>query len=112
MYATFLAAFVSNLKISSNRRSSVGGRKKKRWSLKNDMDELVFLASGLVKPGGLLWTSSNSATIHPARFARLCKKGLDKAGLADSRLERIQPMPSDFQTIGSQPVKNLVWRIP
>jgi len=92
--------------------SSVGGRKKKRWSIKNDMDELVSLASGLVKKGGLLWTTTNSASIHPVKFARLCRKGLEDAGIESAKVERIQPMPLDFQSIGPQPVKNLVWRIP
>lgn len=90
--------------------ASVGGRKKKRWSIKNDMDELVALAAGLVKKGGLLWTTTNSASIHPIKFARLCQKGLEQAGV-EGKLERIQPMPSDFPTVGAQPVKNLVWRI-
>jgi 23S rRNA (cytosine1962-C5)-methyltransferase len=92
--------------------SSVGGRKKKRWSIKNDMDELVALAANLVKKGGLLWTTTNSASTHPIKFARLCQKGLDDAGIENAKLERIQPMPADFQTIGPQPVTNLVWRIP
>jgi 23S rRNA (cytosine1962-C5)-methyltransferase len=91
--------------------SSVGGRKKKRWSVKNDMDELVALASGLVKKGGLLWTTTNSASIHPIKFARLCRKGLEDAGIKSAKLERIQPMPVDFPTVGPQPVKNFVWRI-
>lgn len=92
--------------------TSVGGQKKKRWSIKNDMDELVCLASGLVKKGGLLWTTTNSASIQPLQFARLCKKGMDSAGFSDCKLERIQPMPGDFPTIGPQPVKNYVWRFP
>jgi 23S rRNA (cytosine1962-C5)-methyltransferase len=92
--------------------SSVGGRKKKRWSVKNDMDELVSLAACLVKRGGLLWTTTNNASIHPIKFARMCKKGLEDAGLHDAKLERLQPMPGDFPSIGPQSVKNLVWRIP
>jgi 23S rRNA (cytosine1962-C5)-methyltransferase len=91
--------------------SSVGGRKKKRWSVKNDMDELVALASGLVKKGGMLWTTTNSASIHPIKFARLCRKGLEDAGIKSAKLERIQPMPVDFPSVGPQPVKNFVWRI-
>jgi len=91
--------------------SSVGGRKKKRWSVKNDMDELVALASTLVKKGGILWTTTNSASLHPIKFARLCRKGLEDAGIKSAKLERIQPMPADFPAIGSQPVKNFVWRI-
>lgn len=92
--------------------SSVGGRKKKRWSVKNDMDDLVALAATLVKKGGLLWTTTNSASIHPIKFARLCQKGLEDAGIESAKLERIQPMPVDFPTIGPQAVKNFVWRIP
>ena len=92
--------------------TSVGGRKKKRWSISNDMDELVSLASRLVKSGGMLWTTTNSASISSTKFARLCRKGFDDAGLENVRLERIQPMPSDFQCTGPQPVKNLVWRLP
>lgn len=88
------------------------GKKKKRWSIKNDADELVALAAPLVKKGGLLWTTTNSASISPIKFARLCKKGLDSVGLHSARLERIEPMPTDFPCIGPQPVKNLVWRIP
>ena len=88
------------------------GKKKKRWSIKNDADELVALAAPLVKKGGLLWTTTNSASISPIKFARLCRKGLDSVGLQSARLERIEPMPTDFPCIGPQPVKNLVWRIP
>jgi 23S rRNA (cytosine1962-C5)-methyltransferase len=92
--------------------SSSVGKKKKRWSVKNDMDELVALAAPLVKKGGLLWTTTNSASISPVKFARTCKKGLDQAGLESAKLERIQPMPNDFPSIGAESVKNLVWRIP
>ena len=91
--------------------SSSVGKKKKRWSIKNDMDELVALAAGLVKEGGVLWTTTNSASIPADRFARLCRKGLEDAGIPNAKLERIQPMPSDFPSVGPQPVKNLVWRI-
>ena len=92
--------------------TSVGGKKKKRWSIRNDMDELVALASQLVKPGGLLWTTTNSASMHPIKFAKLCHKGLVTAKIEDAKLERIQPMPIDFPSIGSPQVKNLVWRMP
>jgi 23S rRNA (cytosine1962-C5)-methyltransferase len=87
------------------------GQKRKRWSVK-DMNELVALASGLVKPGGLLWTTTNSASMPVAKFASLCRQGLVEAGFSNAKLERIQPMPVDFPSIGPQPVKNLVWRIP
>lgn len=92
--------------------SSSVGKKKKRWSVKNDMDELVALAAPLVKKGGLLLTTTNSASLTPVKFARTCKKGLDQAGLSSAKLERIQPMPHDFPSIGEPSVKNLVWRIP
>lgn len=88
------------------------GTKKKRWSVKNDMAELVALAAPMVKKGGLLWTTTNSATIHPIKFANMCKKGLEEVGLKNAKLERVVPMPSDFLSVGPQPVKNLVWRIP
>jgi 23S rRNA G2069 N7-methylase RlmK/C1962 C5-methylase RlmI len=85
---------------------------KKRWSVKNDMDELVALAAPLVKKGGMLWTTTNSASLSPIKFARSCKKGFDSVGLSSAYLERVQPMPIDFHSIGPQPVKNLVWRLP
>ncbi|GAX26863.1 hypothetical protein FisN_9Lh148 [Fistulifera solaris] len=91
--------------------SSVGGRKKKRWSIKSDLDELVSLAAKLVKDGGLLWTTTNSATLTSVKMAKMCLKGLEEAGIESARLERIQPMPYDFPSTGSQPVKNLIWRI-
>lgn len=87
--------------------TSVGGKKKKRWSAKNDYAELVELAAPLVKEGGLLWTTTNSNQIQPVRFARMCKKGLVSAGLPNSKLERVAAMPSDFPSIGPQAVKNL-----
>ena len=59
----------------------------------------------------LLWTTTNSAGIHPDKFARMCQKGLENAGLKSAKLERIAPMPVDFPSIGAQPMKNLVWRI-
>jgi len=86
------------------------GTKKKRWSVKKDMAELVSLAAPMVKPGGLLWTTTNSATLHPIKFANMCKKGLLEAGI-NAKLERISPMPIDFPGIETPPVKNLVWRI-
>mmetsp|Transcript_26229 Transcript_26229/g.43062 ORF Transcript_26229/g.43062 Transcript_26229/m.43062 type:complete len:758 (-) Transcript_26229:383-2656(-) len=91
--------------------SSSVGKKKRRWSVKNDMDELVQLAAPLVKKGGLLWTTTNSASISPLKFAQQCRKGLENAGIHSAKLERIQPMAVDFPSIGPQPVKNLVWRI-
>lgn len=89
------------------------GKKKKRWSVKNDMDELVALAAPLVKPGGLLWTTNNCSTVRPEKFARMCKSGLEQAGKGGmaSKLERVVPMPVDFPSIGTQPVTNLVWRV-
>ena len=90
--------------------TSVGGTKKKRWSVANDMDELVSLAARLVKRGGVLWTTTNSGRITSSKFARLCKRGLDEAGV-EAKLERIQPLPVDFPSIGTPSVKNLVWRI-
>ena len=91
--------------------SSSVGRKKKRWSVKNDMAELVALAAPLVKKGGLLWTTTNSASLSPVKFANLCKSGLDDSGCSSAKLERIVPMPGDFPCIGPQVVKNLVWRL-
>jgi 23S rRNA (cytosine1962-C5)-methyltransferase len=91
--------------------SSSVGKKKRRWSVKNDMEELVQLAAPLVKSGGLLWTTTNSASIHPLKFANQCRNGLENAGIHSAKLERIQPMSVDFPTVGPQPVKNLVWRI-
>jgi len=92
--------------------TSVGGKKKKRWSAKKDYGELVTLASKLVKDGGLLWTTTNSATISPTVFARMCEKGLANAGIMSAKLEKVAPMPIDFPTIGSPPVKNFIWRMP
>lgn len=92
--------------------TSVGGKKKKRWSVKNDMAELVALAAPLVKSDGLLFTTTNSASLPADKFAAMCKKGLMDAGKVDARLERVAPMPSDFLSVGMQPVKNLVWRVP
>lgn len=92
--------------------SSVGGKKKKRWSIKKDMPELVALAAKVVKNGGLVWCTTNSASITPVKFARLCRQGLEDAGCGSAKLERIQPMPHDFPSIGPQPVKNYVWRLP
>jgi 23S rRNA (cytosine1962-C5)-methyltransferase len=90
--------------------SSSVGKKKKRWSVNRDMAELVQLAAPLVKKGGLLFTTTNSASLNPLKFTSLCTKGFEIAGI-DSKLERIQPMSVDFPSIGTQPVKNLVWRI-
>ena len=92
--------------------SSSVGKKKKRWSIKNDMPELVALAAQVVKKGGLLWTTTNSASVTPVKFAKLCRQGLNDAGMDSAKLERIQPMPHDFPSIGPQPVKNYVWRLP
>ena len=90
--------------------SSSVGKKKKRWSVNRDMAELVQLAAPLVKKGGLLWTTTNSASLPPLKFTGLCRKGFERAGL-NSKLERVQPMSVDFPSIGPPPVKNLVWRI-
>ena len=74
------------------------------------MDELVALAAPLVKEGGLMWTTNNCSTIRPERFARMCKRGFEQAGI-HSKLERIAPMPMDFPSIGPQSVTNMVWRL-
>ena len=86
------------------------GKKKKRWSVKTDTAELVALAAPLVKNGGLLWTTTNCATLSPMKFSNMCEKGLKQAGVS-AKLERVQPMPTDFPFIGSAPVKNLAWRV-
>ena len=88
------------------------GKKKKRWSVSRDMAELVALAAPLVKSGGLLWTTTNSASLRVDKFAKLCKKGLDSVDLGDARLERTASVPLDFPSIGPHGIKNLVWRMP
>merc|ERR1712127_1000771 len=67
------------------------GKKKKRWSVKKDMDELVKLACPLVKEGGLMWTTNNCSTIRPERFAKMCQNGFILAGKPKSSviLERV-----------------------
>jgi len=90
--------------------SSSVGKRKKRWSVNRDMAELVQLAAPLVKKGGLLLTTTNNASLSSQKFTDLCQTGLSSAGI-QSKLERIQPMSVDFPSIGSQPVKNLVWRL-
>jgi len=87
------------------------GTKKKRWSVKNDMAELVSLAAPLVKKGGFLWTTTNSAALHPIKFAKMCRKGLLAAGQTSAKLERVTPMPGDFPSIGTPSVTNLIWKI-
>ena len=83
--------------------------KQRRWSVKKDMDELVRLAASLVKtPGGLLFTTTNSASISPFKFAKSCQNGLSDTTF---QLERVIPMSHDFPSVGPSPVKNLVWRI-
>jgi 23S rRNA G2069 N7-methylase RlmK/C1962 C5-methylase RlmI len=76
------------------------------------MSELVALAVPLVRSGGLLFTTTNSASLAAEKFAKMCKGGLTEAGAEGARLERVSPMPSGFRGVGAQPVKNLVWRIP
>jgi len=88
------------------------GKKKKRWSVKSDMAELVTLAAPLVKSDGLLFTTTNSASLRTEKFVNMCQKGLMDAGITNAKLERVSPMPSDFSSIGPQPVRNLVWRLP
>ncbi|KAL3816029.1 hypothetical protein ACHAXA_010334 [Cyclostephanos tholiformis] len=78
------------------------GKKKKRWSVKSDMAELVTLAVPLVKSDGLLFTTTNSASLRIEKFVNMCKKGLTDAGVPNARLERVSPMPSDFSSMGSQ----------
>ena len=87
------------------------GKKKKRWSAKNHYHDLVSLAAPLVKDGGLLWTTTNSASISPTKFANMCQKGITNAGIQKTKLERVAPMPPDFPSVGTPPVKNFVWRI-
>eukprot|EP00536_Pseudo-nitzschia_multiseries_P011002 jgi/Psemu1/27583/gm1.27583_g len=82
--------------------SSSVGKKKKRWSVNRDMAELVQLAAPLVKKGGLLWTTTNSASLPPIKFATLCQKGFAQASI-EAKLERIQPMSVDFPSIGAPP---------
>lgn len=87
------------------------GKKKKRWSVENDMTELVALAAPLVKENGLLFTTTNASTLLPSAFANSVKKGLTASTIHNAKLERICPMPSDYLAIGTSPVKNLVWTI-
>jgi len=98
---------------STSVSSSKKGRK--RWSARNDYDQLVELASKLVKKGGLLWTSTNCASLTSLSFARICKKGFERNKRlmqeGEVKLERVVPMPLDFPSVGPSPVKNFVWRI-
>ncbi len=71
-----------------------------------------MLAAQLVKEGGILWTTTNSYQISPIKFARMCKKGLNDAGIAKAKLDRVATMPQDFPSIGAQQVKNFVWKFP
>lgn len=80
------------------------GKKKKRWSVKKDMDELVQLACPLVKKGGFLWTSTNCAGLSVDKFAQLCLKGITDSSRVGV-LDRVAPMPHDFPSIGPQNVK-------
>ncbi len=91
--------------------NSFVGKKLKRWNIKDDMEELVALAAPLVKSNGMLWTLTRSAALPTQKFAKICQQGLELANAANSKLERIQPMPTDFPTIGSQPAKYLMWII-
>jgi 23S rRNA G2069 N7-methylase RlmK/C1962 C5-methylase RlmI len=79
----------------------------RRWSITSDMAELVALAAQLVHPGGYLWTTTNCASLPMAKLAKMVQTGAPRA-----TLERIQPMPVDFPSVGPQNVKNLVWKIP
>ena len=67
------------------------GKKKKRWSVKKDMPSLATLATSLVRPGGLLWTSSNCASLSIEKFAEMCRQGIADTGRTCS-LERIAPI--------------------
>ena len=74
------------------------------------MPALASLASTLVREGGMLWTSTNCASLSIDRFEEMCRKGITDAG-REGTLDRIAPMPCDFPSIGSQPVKNLIWKL-
>lgn len=83
----------------------------KRWNIKDDMEELVALAAPLVKTNGMLWTMTRSSTLPLPKFAKMCQQGLEVANVANSKLDRVQPLPADFPTIGASPVKYFMWRI-
>jgi 23S rRNA (cytosine1962-C5)-methyltransferase len=82
------------------------GKKKRRWSAKQDYPELVALALPLLSPGGRLLTATNHRQLTPRRFAELVCGSLPE----HMRLERVCAPGVDFPTVGPMGVKNLVWR--
>ena len=84
------------------------GRRKKRWSAPRDYPELIRIMSGLVAPGGALWTATNHRKLTPHRFLNLIEKAMPPG----VRLERICPPAVDFPGAGPANQKTFIWRWP
>ena len=82
------------------------GKKRKRWSAATQYAELATLAAPLVKPGGLLWASTNHRQTTPHVFANRVATGLSK----EFELERICPPAVDHPSLGAAHLKVHVWR--
>lgn len=82
------------------------GKRKKRWSASSQYASLVAMAAPLIKPGGILWASTNHRQTTPHHFLNKVASGLSKA----FELERICPPAVDHPCNESAHLKVHVWR--
>ncbi len=70
----------------------------------SDYGKLVAAAAPLLRPGGVLFASTNAARLEPERFLAMVREGLAKAGPGRAvERELFVPQPPDFPTHREEP---------
>jgi 23S rRNA (cytosine1962-C5)-methyltransferase len=79
-------------------RSKTGGA----FRVESDYGKLVGLALPLLRPGGVLFASTNTASLPPDRFLEMVSAPIQSAGRTIAR-QHYQPQPPDFPVSREEP---------
>lgn len=69
----------------------------------SDYGELVRVAVGILKPGGVLFASTNAARLEPEPFLEMVRIGVEAGGGLGIASELFVPQPPDFPTCRGEP---------
>jgi 23S rRNA (cytosine1962-C5)-methyltransferase len=72
------------------------------FRVERDFQELVATAARVLRPGGLLFASTNAARLEPEAFLTMTRSGLHAAGFRVAQ-ELFVPQPPDFPTCREEP---------
>ena len=72
------------------------------FRVEKDYERLVVAALGVLRPGGVLFASTNAATLEPAEFLAQVDRAVGKAGRTVSQRLYV-PQPPDFPINRAEP---------